>query len=430
MKVYPLDQIYGDMGKSSQSAYLYRYLTKLNAKTVVVECDYIDKDYLLDYSNYYARSFEPIDRFTKRLHIFSKTFSEEAFKKIFELDEKMSNVLKNSYLGFIVVKPIKDPQQGNEYFIGRTILQTYPEQDGEDYRFFIANNHKVSLYGLPLIIKSLPYQTQDNMVSKCATTAIWVSLHALNNLFGTQTYSPFEITQTSVLFPAYGQRNFPSTGLSIFQMKDFFNSIGMDTEYINIENSPSPVQEQIVSDAVKAHLNLGLPIIACIRISKTNKAPQFHAVVISGYRYDNDGNIKELYIHDDQIGPYSKVTPKNNNGDFSYWINEWISEYGWEEIFVTGLIVPIYPKIRMSFNYLYEIFLESKNTGENIELLLTDLNSYKNFLLNQSFKDKYNILTRKFPRFLWVVRNKDRKMDILIDAISLKRDRFEVIDFN
>lgn len=429
MKVYPFDQIYGDMGKSSQGAYLYRYLKKLNAKTVVVESDYIDKDYLLDYSNYYARSFEPIDRFTKRLHIFSETFSEEAFKKIFELDEKMSNVLINSYLGFIVVKPIRDPKQGNECFIGRTILQTYPKQDTEESRFFITNNYKVSLYGLPLFIKSLPYQTQDNMVSKCATTAIWVSLHALNSLFGTQTYSPFEITQTSVLFPAYGERNFPSTGLSIYQMKDFFNSIGMDTEYINIENSPLIIQKKIVSDAVKAHLNLGLPIIACIRIKKRTNV-QFHAVVISGYRYDNDGNLKELYVHDDQIGPYSKVTPKNNNDDFSYWMNEWISEYGWEEIFVTGLIIPIYPKIRMSFNYIYEAFLNAKNTDENIELFLTELNSYKMFLLKQSFKDKYNILTSKFPRFLWVVRNKNKKMDILIDAISLKLDRFCIIDFN
>ena len=40
------------------------------------------------------------------------------------------------------------------------------------------------------------------------------------------------------------------------------------------------------------------------------------------------------------------------------------------------------------------------------------LNSYKKFLLNKSFKNKYNILTSKFPRFLWVFRNKNQKMDI------------------
>ncbi len=429
MEVYPFDKIYRDMGKSIQSKYIYRYLTKIHAKTVIVESEYIDKDYLLDFSNYYARSFEPIDRFTKRLHIFSENFSENDFKKIFDLDEKWTNILTNSYLGFVVVKPIKDPRQKNEPFIGRTVLKTYSRHDGEECRFFITNNFKVSLYGLSLNITSLPYQTQDSMVSKCATTAIWVSLHALNGLFGTQTYSPFEITQTSVLFPAYGVRNFPSTGLSIFQMKEYFNSIGMDTEYINVENSPPIVQEQIVSDAVKAHLKLGLPIIACIRIKKQSNK-QFHAVVISGYRYDKYGNLKELYVHDDQIGPYSKVTSKNDDGNFSYWVNEWILEYGMEEIFVEGLFIPVYPKVRMSFNYIYETFLEAKNKDPNIELFLTELKSYKKYLLTKSFKDKYNILTSKFPRFLWVVRNKDKKMDILIDAISLRFERFCVIDFD
>lgn len=428
MKVYPFNRINEDMGTSSQSGYLFRYLTELKAKTVIVESDYIDKDYLLDYSYYYSRSFEPIDRFTKRLHIFSETFSDIEFEKIFNSDEEFSKILKNSYLGFIVVKPIGDSKQSYEPFIGRSILKTYAEHDENEYRFFITNNYTVSLCGLPLNVDSLPYQTQDNMVSRCATTAIWASLHALNVLFDTQTYSPFEITQTSTSFPAYGDRNFPSTGLSIFQMKDYFNSIGLDTDFINVEKSPYIVRKQIVSDAVKAHHKLGLPIIACIRISKgTNK--QFHAVVISGHRYDQDGNLIELYVHDDQIGPYSKVTPKNN-GDFSYWENEWITEYGWEEIFVEGLFIPIYPKVRMSFNYLYETFLDAKNTDPNIELFLTELKTYKKYLLNKSFKNKINILTNAFPRFLWVVRNKNKKMDILIDAISLKLDRFCVIDYD
>lgn len=428
MKVYPFNQIYGDMGTSSQSEYIYRYLTKLEAKTVVVESDYIDKDYLLDYSYYYARSFESHDRFAKRLHIFSETVSEEDFKKIFEFDEEIQKKIEKHYLGFVVVKPIRDPNQRDAPFIGRTILKTYPKYDGYESRYFVTNTYSVSLYGFPLTIKSLPYQTQDNMVSKCATAAIWVSLHALNALFGTETYSPFEITQTSVSFPGL-ERNFPSTGLSIFQMKDYFNSIGMDSEFINVENAPIDVRKQIVADAVKAHLKLGLPVIACIRIKKKNNYNK-HAVVISGYRYDNNGNLKELYVHDDQIGPYSKVTPKNNDGDFSYWKNEWITKYNYEEIFVEGLFIPIYPKIRLSFNHIYDTFLAAKKTEHDLELFLTELKVYKKFLLGKSFYDKTNILTNKFPRFLWVIRNRNKKMDILLDAISLKLDRFCVIDFD
>lgn len=191
MKIIPFRRVYEDMGKSRQSRYLNRYLTALGAKTVVVEDNYIQ------------------------------------------------SLLENSYLGFVVVKPITDPEQQNEPFIGRTVLKTYSKDDGDEHRHFLINSYSASLFGFPLTIKSLPYQTQDSMVSKCATTAIWVSLYALNALFGTQTHSPFEITQTSVSFP----------GLN-------------------------------------------------------------HAVVVSGYRYDNNSNLKELYVHDDQIGTYSKVSLK------------------------------------------------------------------------------------------------------------------------
>lgn len=417
------------MGNSPQSHYLNRYLTALNAKTVIVEYNYIDKDYLLDYSYFYSRSFESHKRFTTRLHFFSEVFSKKRFKRIFEMDGKIQNLLKKSYLGFVVVKPIK---QRNEPFIGRTALRTYPKDEGGEHRYYLTNSYPVSLFGFPLTIESLPYQTQDTMVSKCATTAIWVTLYALNSLFGVEIQSPFEITRTSVLFPGL-DRNFPSSGLNIFQMKDYFNSIGMDAEFINVENTPPPIQKYIVSDAVKAYLSLGLPVIACIQLHKNNRAPELHAVVISGYRYDNSGNLKELYIHDDQIGIYHKVSSKNNDGDFSHWVNDWVNLLGFEDIFVEKLLIPIYPKIRLTFNSIYIQLLDIKREGYQAELFLKEIKSYKNYLLTKSFSDKYRILTKPFPRFLWIIRIGDREspeFDILFDAISLCEEPFQVISFD
>ena len=385
MKIIPFRRVYEDMGNSRQSRYLNRYLTALGAKTVVVEDNYIDKDYLLDYSYFYARSFEPHSRFTTRLHFFSEVFSEKDFKKLFDLDKDIQSLLENSYLGFVVVKPITDPEQQNEPFIGRTVLKTYPKDDGDEHRRFLINSYSASLFGFPLTIKSLPYQT----------------------------HSPFEITQTSVSFPGL-DRNFPSSGLNIFQMKDYFNSIGMDTESINVENAPLDVQKYIVSDDVKAYLGLGLPLIACIQLKKNNRVPELHAVVVSGYRYDNNSNLKELYVHDDQIGTYSKVSSRNDDGDFSHWVNEWVTVYGYEDVFVEKLLIPIYPKIRLSFNSIYKTLLDIKEAGYKADLLLKEL-------------------TKPFPRFLWVIRIGDREspgLDILFDAISLNKNPFQVIIFD
>lgn len=438
VKIYPFDQVIDDIGNSSQSSYICRYLSDLKAKTVLVENNYIDKDYLLDYSYFYARSFKPYDKFTKRLHFFSEIFSDGDFKKLFDLDKDFLELLRSSYLGFVVVKPIQNLTQ-NEFFIGRTVLKTYPLQDGDEFRHFITNKNSISLFGLPLTLESLPYQTQDKMVAACATTAIWISLYSLNALFETQRSSPFEITKASVMFPGL-ERNFPSGGLNIWQMKNYFNSIGMETEFINVdETESSSTRKQSISDALKAYLSFGLPVIACIQLRGKNiPIPLLHAVVVSGYRYDKKGDLKELYVHDDQIGPYSRVLPKNNDGDFTYWRNEWIGNDGIEEIFFERLLIPLYPKIRLSFDSIHRIFLNIKNNREtykedNVELYLKELNPYKNFLLNQSFTNKYNILTQQFPRFLWIIRigdNDSPKVDVVFDAISLTADPFCVIYFN
>ena len=68
----------------------------------------------------------------------------------------------------------------------------------------------------------------------CATIACWISLFPLVSLFGVQTQSPIEVTEKSVSFPA-DCRNFPSEGLSLYQMKNYFNSIGLETEFIKPE---------------------------------------------------------------------------------------------------------------------------------------------------------------------------------------------------
>ncbi|NJD52591.1 MAG: hypothetical protein FIB07_06950 [Candidatus Methanoperedens sp.] len=148
-KILPFIRVHEEMGNSKQSQYLNRYLATLKAKTVIVEYNYIDKDYFLDYSYFYSRSFESHERFTTRLHFFSKSFSKQRFRKLFERDEEIEDLLKNSYLGFVVVKPIK---QRNEPFIGRTLLKTYPKYDGNEQRHYLTNSYPVSLFGFPLTI--------------------------------------------------------------------------------------------------------------------------------------------------------------------------------------------------------------------------------------------------------------------------------------
>jgi len=448
--VYPFDQTKDKLGGTFQGNYIYDYLSEIDAKTVVVEEKYIDKDYLIDYAKFYARSFNIDEKFTERLHFFSGGFSNYDFQRILVEGKKEEfEKLNNSYLGFVVMKPIKD-EDGN-FLVGRTVLKTYDKEvnPGHEYRVYNTDIYKASLFGIPLKIDSLPFQTQDKAVGACATTACWIALHPLSVLFGTQRESPFEVTEKSVSFTSLEERNFPNTpGLSIMQMKSYFNLIGLETEFINIKKIQKKFEkvglisdeDDIVADAVRAYAEMKLPIIAALKLER-KAAPELeedkdnydrHAVIISGYRY-NDGILNELYIHDDTIGPYSRAKPNKN---FSSLINEWTEIREYKSVLVDKLMIPIYPKIRLSFDYIYYIFLKTKRLKRKkkarYELFLIELNQYKEFLSKQMIKDKMEKLHKPSPRFLWISRTYiDDKpcIDQVFDATSVYPQEFERIRY-
>ena len=100
------------------------------------------------------------------------------------------------------------------------------------------------------------------------------------------------------------------------------------------------------------YIKAGFPLIGALKLSKEKEKYTWrHAAVITGYRCDNNGNLKELYVHDDQIGPYGRVKPVN--GCFKLWENEWCDEYKYDNVELEKLLVPIYPKIRFTFMRMY-----------------------------------------------------------------------------
>jgi len=463
--VYPFTDTPRFLGDSRISEYICLYLAAEEAKTIVVERDYIDKDYMIDFSKFYSRSFNINNKRTTRIHFFDHTFSEDEFKNtlLTGAQDKVEQ-LYNHYLGFSVVKPIKDQNQKD--LIGRTLLKTYKPEKGDFRRKYLKSNHEVSLFGIKLNVDSLPYQTQDSAVGGCATIACWTVLQHLAHKFELEKASLFEVTEKSVHIPTIG-RNFPSHGLKMDQIKAFFDFTELETEFIlpsimaDIENY-DPAKDCFIEDAVKAYLELGAPILVGIALQiKDDKKPvvrhlaeilhfkkveikyDYHAVVVTGYKSLNK-KIVELYLHDDGIGPFCKTYPVNNR--FYQWINEWVTREGYEAIHVHTLLIPLYPKIRLPFKEIYIEFLKQKryfeayNRHKGIdpklycaELLLMDVRQYKQFLLIKSFQNKTEILLKPFPRFLWVMRHNYCEkpfFDCVLDATDVYANKaFQVIDY-
>src|SRR5690348_4372841 len=94
-----LDRIRGKL----QVDFLKGYLTEIGAKTIIVELDYVDRDYLEDFAAYYVLCFVQYERRCKRLHFFSETFSHADLTEFLRTRNGSVNAdnLSAAYLGFM-----------------------------------------------------------------------------------------------------------------------------------------------------------------------------------------------------------------------------------------------------------------------------------------------------------------------------------------
>ena len=154
------------------SVYFENYFSTLGAATILIEKEYVDRDFLEDFAAYYVRCFYPYERKCSRLHFFSHAFASDDFDALLcgtngGLTEQE---LQNAYLGFIVVKPL------SQTIIGRTCLKTYPEDNGRRW-FPITRRYEAHLYGMTLTVETLAFQEQDHVAAACATSSLWSAFH-------------------------------------------------------------------------------------------------------------------------------------------------------------------------------------------------------------------------------------------------------------
>jgi len=102
--VISFEKVRDHIGFSEQAAYIFKYAKGLGARTAIIEEHYVDKDYIIDYSGFYARSFEKIDKCTTRVHFFSNRFSKKVFENILEQGNDGNMNKLGDYLGFTIVK--------------------------------------------------------------------------------------------------------------------------------------------------------------------------------------------------------------------------------------------------------------------------------------------------------------------------------------
>lgn len=440
----------------AQDDYLSGYLAAMDARTFVVETQYVDRDYLEEHAAYYVRCFRDYKRFCSRIHFFSALLTQEQVDSAANgtCNSDFCELLADRYLGFVVIKPL--PQK----FIGRTCLKTYPPNSEDYVRYYPALvDYKAHLAGLTLPVRSLAFQEQDHGVAACATSALWSAFQITGRTFQHAIPSPAAITQAAVS-GGKTARVFPSDGLTIQEICQACRAMGLDAEVFSFPAQPAAEFKSVVH----AYLAGGLPVVLVVQLLNLPGAgeqdgPALHAVTLSGYSMgpELDGcwrasRMNKVYAHDDQIGPFARMgitsatvravgdsEPTLRTVLTTSWIDESGGRGGVENVIAVPLyaVVPVYHKIRVSARQLLKDvawldFLCGK-LSESVPLPipvpsnwgveLTTITELKarwrqdELLLPQ---EKARLLPKFLPRFTWVITARDVDdiplFDILVDA--------------
>jgi hypothetical protein len=339
-----------------QVDYVYRYLNDLGAKSIVLESEYIDRDYLDDFAKYYVRRFNGNGHKCARLHFFAKEIThEEIIRLLMNCEAKEHDELRNSYLGYMVIKPLP------KTFIGRMCLRVYEQLLSEQ---LLLRDYEVNFFGLKLSVKSVAFQEQDKVVSACATTAIWSALHAANWFPQELVPSCSKITTDAVNFISDSNNNFPNAQLTNKQMLRAIDVSGQ--RYY--EHKLTDIPQEFALSIMENYLRSKIPLILggdvyklqSTELSSSDEKEYTslggHAITVTGFRF-NSGAI-DFFVHDDRLGPFvrtrvvatSDYVKKSKDEKCSEWslaIQEKSDDGHWldaKEVIVPDSIIAICPK--------------------------------------------------------------------------------------
>lgn len=423
-----------DVARNPRAQYIAEYLKALNAQTIVVEDDYVDRDFLEDFASYYVRCFKRYSKTCRRLHFFRSTFNEAGIKQaILSKDQSDCSPLQENYLGFIVARPLPSA------IVGRTALAAYPDDGGRRYYPCTVECHS-NLCGIPLRVRSLPYQEQDTVLAACATVALWSAFSATRALYDSVAPSPAAITRLASEVVHDG-RPFPSHGLIVEQVCNAIKKVGLEPEVFRVTASLT------LNSLIYAHVHARTPVVLVVEVENVG----LHAITIAGYSLlkatfveecPNAAStpppmigrrISELYGHDDQIGPFARIKVLPGRGaDPVLYDGSWRDAKTQAFLKLRPLlaIVPLYHKIRVTFVDVQEwlsrlsIVFRALSPQHEWESWLVTTNELKESARRGELPLREELLFGSHPRFLW--RNRLRMADkvvfeLLVDATDMSR---------
>jgi hypothetical protein len=420
-------------------------LATLRCQSALVEERYVDRDHMEDHTAFYASALGTILNTCRRVHFFSMNakdleaeidqlrkcayeFGEEAFRRACKaFSEKR-------YLGFTVIRPL----QG--YPVGRTVLKFVPRSSGNRSlrHFDCMREYHAHVAGVRITVRGLAFQQQDVGVSACATTALWSAFHKMVDYEDIALPSPAKITSLAARYSLPHGRHMPSEGLSVDQMCQATRAIGLSPHLFNIGLLTPPRRLEFARAYIYSSCVSGYP---CVLILKN--LTHGHAVTVAGVSvrarhepsiisegYDDaSGDLLRVYVQDDRLGPYVPAVFKGSSETLTI---EGPTEDPWQ---VTHVLVPMHPKVRLSFSALRHIAQKMiKYVQHQLDLDKGELRKGKDPIVFETRIERSHhyiaraLQTRRFTPKMVQQLSSQTVLSRYIGVITLRSNRLEPLE--
>ena len=440
----------GHLQPTDQTLYLAKHLEALGVCTLVLEEHYIDRHYMEEVSLYYSRCLNPPPNSTRRIHAFSKPYTDSELDKVLAAatgnrSDRVED-FKKAYCGYIVIRPLPSVP------IGRTVLKHL--DDIESRKFPTCYAYPVHFMGLRLEVEGLAFQQQDRAVAACATTAIWSALQRVCRRDGARPPTSWQITDAAVRHFLPEGRAYPSPGLTIEQMCEALRSFEFAPDVLRFSGGG-----EYFLLLLSIYLRSGIPVILMFE-----KDEEGHAVCVVGYREDPsiDGqmivgeasdaepvamrnlNFSKIYIHDDRLGPYARAEFKAielDGCDDQLTIHiDWPNQ-DTEVSKIKLAAIPLYPKLRTTAGELFETatpmlplmneIARAAGTDLGLEMFFSRSGEYQSSLYSRDIEPKRLISFQRsiaLSRYIGVHRwylDEEAALDFLWDTTdTLRQTRY------
>jgi hypothetical protein len=279
---------------------------------VLVEDQYIDRDYRDTFSHIFSRRFATPPARSQRLHFFDRTLSLKPDT------EHLGSIEKDSYLGYAVIRPTRPNG------LGRVMLSPRISDSAGTGMEASLCEERITLFGHVFLLRGFPFIGQDIDVSTCAQATIWMLRRYYSNRYRQYGETlPYELSQLAARH-LHGDRSFPATGLSDWQMAEILRGLGFSPMIYSKKRFPR------FNEWLLSYLDSGIPLILCFdrpgesESGEGNRAAESpgHAVACFGFRdrspvgspkfrdhaiWPGSYQANNVLINDDNYPPYLEV---------------------------------------------------------------------------------------------------------------------------